>query len=239
MKYTTYIWRESNREVISSAVKWFWAGSHDASYDKMIPLENLRQTYYAGMTSQHIEARLVTPKLGWSRDGVELLWSKTYDNLKDASTVENECISFLRNKAHRTAHAMCDNQNANKRGWNCESEWPKYISADLSEVEKIIDKSLARTVAWIPKVHQERSQKLIKETQATTFANIEKNAERLAKDSKVIQDMLAQYTKEHQTPKAKQARTKSQWDIVNMKKAIKTLKQTLAAYKANKLATTT
>jgi len=235
MSYTTYIWRE---ETIAA-----YDYDHTAECNIMRPLKEVEVRYYAGMTSQHIEARLVTPKLGWVRDDVEVIWSKTYDNLEDASTVENQCISLLTNKtksfdAWVPDHARCINHNANNRGHQYQSEWPKYISTDLSKVEKIINKAIAETAVDIPKLHKEKSKKLIVEAQKKTFADIEENAKRLAKDSKVIQDMLAQYIKEHQTPETKRARTKSQWDIVNMKKAIKTLQQTLAAYKTNKLAVT-
>ena len=233
MKYTTYIWRDTG----IAAYNYDYAAKI-SDCRVMCPLEETKRRYYVGMTSQHIEARLVTPKLGWVRDQVEVIWSKTYDNLEDASTVEDQCMILLRNKT-RGFRARCINQNANNRGHRYQSEWPKYISIDLSEVEKITDKDIAETSVDIPKMHKVWSQELLEETQKKVFEDIEKNAERLAKDSKVIQDMLAQYIKEHQTPKAKRARTKSQWDIVNMKKAIKTLEQTLSAYKANKLATTT
>jgi len=238
MKYTTYIWRE----------KRVTAYNHDyaakiSDCRVMCPLEETKRRYYVGMTSQHIEARLVTPRLGWVRDDVEVIWSKTYDNIEDASTVEDQCMNLLRSKT-RGFRARCINQNANKRGWwGDQSKWPKYISIDLSKVEKITEKDIAQNSVDIPEWHKEWSQELIEKTQKKVFEDIENNAERLAKDSKVIQDMLAQYVKEHQTPKAKRAKTKSQWNIVNMKKAIKTLEQTLSAYKAsmsrNKLATTT
>ena len=233
MKYTTYIWKDTR----IAAYNYDYAAKI-SDCRVMCPLEETKRRYYVGMTSQHIEARLVTPKLGWVRDQVEVIWSKTYDNLEDASTVEDQCMNLLWSKT-KGFRARCINQNANKRGWVCESKWPKYISADLSKVEKITNKDIAQNSVDIPEWHKECSQELIKKTQKKVFEDIENNAERLAKDSKVIQDMLAQYIKEHQTPKAKRARTKSQWDIVNMKKAIKTLEQTLSAYKANKLATTT
>jgi hypothetical protein len=233
MSYTTYIWKESDRTLLESFRQWKHAGAGDYTARAGItPLESMVQIYYAGMTGQHIEARLVAPKLGWNRDSVELLWSKTYDSLKAASTVENECIGLLSGKAKMTAWAACDNQNANNRGWCCESEWPKYISGDLSKVEKIIDKSLALTAALVPKAHKESSQQLIKETQREAFAEMKSNAERLTKDNKAIQDLLAQYVEEHH-PKIKRGGGKAQWNIANIKSAIKTLERTLSAYKTN------
>jgi hypothetical protein len=241
MKYTTYIWREKRID--------FEVYDHAAGCRVMAPLKEYGSKptvgYYAGMTSQHIEARLVTPRRGLFRYDVEVIWSKTYDNLKDASSVENKCISLLGAKCGagryehiENGHASGLNTNRNLRGQHSDY-WSKSILKDVDKVEKIINKALAQTAVDVLERHKTYSQELIEKTQKKVFEDIEKNAERLAKDSKVIQDMLAQYIKEHQTPKAKRAKTKSQWNIVNMKKAIKTLEQTLSAYKANKLATTT
>ena len=100
---------------------------------------------------------------------------------------------------------------------------PKALVKDVKEAIKTVKQSYTKTTKLIPLKHKERLQKAIEE-----------NAERIAKDNEEIQNMLAEYVKEHQPPKAKQARTKTQWDIVTMRKTLASLQKTLVNYKTNK-----
>ena len=222
MNYTTYIWKTSDP-----------AGHRQEYSAHSLKLDDCQTCYYAGMTSQHLEARLLSPypattgfwdRKHGNRDSVEVLWSKEYDNRQDASTVENTLINWMLEFKDNKKYARVLNINNNRDGLDLyDPNVPKALVKDVREAVKTVKQSYTKTTKLIPLKHKERLQKAIEE-----------NAERIAKANEEIQNMLAEYVKEHQPPKAKQARTKTQWDIVTMRKTLASLQKTLVNYKTNK-----
>ena len=225
MSYTTYIWKTNDP-----------AGYRQEYSAHSLELDNCQTCYYAGRTSQHLEARLLSPypaitTTGYqqkhrNRDSVEVLWSKEYDDPTDASSIENSLINWLWKFEKDREYAFVLNKNSNLYGVDLIKEKSRLtdegtgLLEDVKGTIKIVKQDYAKVATLIEQKHKERLQEAI-----------EARADKMTKDNEEIQVLLARYVKNYQKPNAKQARTKSEWNIADMQKTISTLKQTLATYK--------
>jgi hypothetical protein len=207
-KYTTYLWRTSND-----------AGSYRASSPTV--LEDCYSCYYAGMTGEHLEARLVSPYCSnrlyssdkhESRSSVHVLWSKQYNNETDAHTAENELIHWLW-KFEDGKHAKTLNANANLRG----DEFVNVsLKKDLKEAKKIITYDYIKVAKAIKQTHKERVEQAI-----------EARAEEIVEGNKEIQEMIAEYIKHHRS-EVKRSKKKSNFNIANIREKLNSLKGVIA-----------
>ena len=207
-KYTTYLWRTSND-----------AGSYRASSPTV--LEDCYSCYYAGMTGEHLEARLVSPYCSnrlyssdkhESRSSVHVLWSKQYNNETDAHTAENELIHWLW-KFEDGKHAKTLNANANLRGDEFASV---SLKKDLKEAKKIITYDYIKVAKAIKQTHKERVEQAI-----------EARAEEIVEGNKEIQEMIAEYIKHHRS-EVKRSKKKSNFNIANIREKLNSLKGVIA-----------
>ena len=205
-KYTTYLWRTSND-----------AGSYHRRYRT---LEDCYSCYYAGMTGEHLEARLVSPYCSnrlyssdkhKSRSSVHVLWSKQYNNETDAHTAENELIHWL--WKFKKTHAKTLNANANLRG----DEFVNVsLKNDLKEAAKIITRDYIKVAKTIKQAHKERIEQAI-----------EARAEKIVEGNKEIQKMIAEYI-EHHRSEVKRSKKKSDFNIANIREKLNSLKGVIA-----------